>query len=188
MDSEIPKINWNNLTKALEYYTSRGYEYIEVPWIVPSDITKITFDRPEDYSFKTAYGDLVGSAEQSFLFLNHINKLPKGQFCALTPCFRSEPNITNLSRLYFMKLELIHTCDISEETLLMATLTCQCFFESLLNDNPDIVLTMDGYDIIYNGIELGSYGIRRYNDFEWIYATGIAEPRFSQALQSHGIL
>jgi hypothetical protein len=33
---------------------------------------------------------------------------------------------------------------------------------------------------MYNGFELGSYGVRQYHDITWIYGTGIAEPRFSK--------
>jgi hypothetical protein len=36
------------------------------------------------------------------------------------------------------------------------------------------------FDLICKGIELGSYGIRKYNNHKWIYATGVAEPRLSQ--------
>jgi len=35
------------------------------------------------------------------------------------------------------------------------------------------------YDIEFNGIELGSYGIRECEYLSWIYATGCAEPRLS---------
>jgi hypothetical protein len=32
-----------------------------------------------------------------------------------------------------------------------------------------------------NDIEIGSYGMREYENFKWIYGTGMAEPRFSKA-------
>jgi hypothetical protein len=39
-----------------------------------------------------------------------------------------------------------------------------------------------GYDIVYRGMELGSYGIRedQFTNFKWIYGTGCAEPRLSK--------
>lgn len=30
-------------------------------------------------------------------------------------------------------------------------------------------------------LELGSYGIGSYKDYKWVYGTGLAEPRLSQA-------
>ena len=43
------------------------------------------------------------------------------------------------------------------------------------------------YDLVYRGIELGSYGIRRCSYLTWIYGTGVAEPRLSRALQQYGV-
>ncbi len=40
--------------------------------------------------------------------------------------------------------------------------------------------TPEGLDIMYNGVELGSYGNRRD---EYIYGTGLAEPRFTHAMK-----
>ena len=57
------------------------------------------------------------------------------------------------------------------------------FFEKYLN-KIDCIQTSDlSYDLIYDNIELGSYGIRTYKNLKWIYATGIAEPRFSNTLK-----
>lgn len=44
-------------------------------------------------------------------------------------------------------------------------------------DGYDINLTVDG-----EIIELGSYGIRHHKSVLWAYGTGVAEPRFSSAL------
>jgi hypothetical protein len=49
-------------------------------------------------------------------------------------------------------------------------------------DDTDNVLQ---YDIQYNGIELGSYGIRSCDFLEWIYGTAIAEPRLTLAIKQH---
>jgi hypothetical protein len=43
------------------------------------------------------------------------------------------------------------------------------------------------YDLVYRGIELGSYGIRKCNFLTWIYGTGVAEPRLTRALKTYGI-
>ena len=36
----------------------------------------------------------------------------------------------------------------------------------------------------FGGFELGSYGIKKYNDFIWIYGTGCAEPRLTEVIKS----
>ena len=34
-----------------------------------------------------------------------------------------------------------------------------------------------------NKIELGSYGTRKYKNIEWVFGTGLAEPRLSRVLK-----
>jgi aspartyl-tRNA synthetase len=50
-----------------------------------------------------------------------------------------------------------------------------------------VVKTDFGFDIELNGIELGSYGIRRNqeNKLLWIHGTGLAEPRFSNVVNEN---
>lgn len=43
------------------------------------------------------------------------------------------------------------------------------------------------YDLVYRGIELGSYGIRECEFLTWIYGTGVAEPRLTRVMQKYGI-
>lgn len=43
------------------------------------------------------------------------------------------------------------------------------------------------YDLEYNEIELGSYGIRRCGYLNWIYGTGVAEPRLTRTLKKCGV-
>jgi len=182
MVTDAPKINWQYLYRSIPVYESNGFKYIEVPWIVPATTTKITFPQGNT-EFKTPVGDLVGSAEQSFLYLISQGKLPRGRYCSITPCFRSEDHIDNLRRNWFMKLELIDTLNVSVSNLVEITEICCSWMRSLLGDHPTIVQTdTEMFDIEYHGIEIGSYGIRNYPNFApWIYATGLAEPRFSQA-------
>jgi hypothetical protein len=64
------------------------------------------------------------------------------------------------------------------------------FFESLgytgrCGEQAAKIETVDtpvGRDINFNGIEVGSYGIREFEGFKWVYGTGAAEPRLSQAI------
>ena len=55
-------------------------------------------------------------------------------------------------------------------------------FKTKLKDESKlrIVPTDIGYDIEYNKVELGSYGIRENEYLTWIYGTGCAEPRLSK--------
>jgi hypothetical protein len=46
-----------------------------------------------------------------------------------------------------------------------------------------LVTTEDGLDVEIGGIEVGSYGTRLHEGFSWNYGTGLAEPRFSSALE-----
>jgi hypothetical protein len=43
--------------------------------------------------------------------------------------------------------------------------------------------TQEGSDLMYKGLELGSYGMRMTPDISIAYGTGLALPRFSLALQ-----
>ena len=183
MELEYPKINYSLLTGAISYYKRNGFKYIDVPWIVPKEITNITFNR--DNMFNTKLGDLVGSAEQSFISLMLSNKLEKGTYSALTPCFRNETNITKTNQNYFMKVELIDTKTVTHDRLLQIINVCFDFFKRYISEHDKITViqTDDGYDIMVNDIEVGSYGIRMYNEYSWIYATGLAEPRFSVSME-----
>ena len=46
----------------------------------------------------------------------------------------------------------------------------------------DLFKSTDSADIMYKDIELGSYGIRKHKNVEWIYGTGVALPRLSIAM------
>jgi hypothetical protein len=46
-----------------------------------------------------------------------------------------------------------------------------------------IVTTPIGFDIEYNGNELGSYSIRENDFIKYIYATGCAESRLSKIIK-----
>lgn len=174
-----PPIHWQFLTDTLAHYQSQGYAYIEAPWLVPTAVIDITAPRLNEV-FNTAEGYLVGSAEQGFLHLMQQGELPAGRYCALTPCFREEAPHTNLRRPYFMKVELIDTTG-SDQTAAMVN-AAQQWLGSLGNQPVTQVVTASGIDLEVNQIEVGSYGFRRHDGLCWTYGTGIAEPRFSQAL------
>jgi seryl-tRNA synthetase len=188
-------INYSLIADALEYYQDQGYKLIDVPWTVPANVMKITCNEGhkfEDNKYLDKY--LVGSAEQSFLYLIKSGQLPYGKYCAVTPCFRNDEE-DELHQKYFMKVELI--AYVKEWWKLPNRLgtmmaDAQQFFS--LHVPVDLVKTDDersdeSFDIEANRIELGSYGIRHHENISWVYGTGLAEPRLSIAMdKANGIL
>lgn len=173
------RISWRLLSEGMTYYQKEDFQYKEVPWLVPTDVMQITF--PGEYRLKTPLGDPVASGEQSFLYLDINGELPKGRYMTITPCFRDEKE-DQFHKIQFMKLELYITDMVTRANLNDTIEICKKFFSKFVWKWPvEKVKMPDGsFDLVCNGIELGSYGIREHNGLEWIYATGIAEPRLSQ--------
>jgi hypothetical protein len=177
-------VDWVLLGRAVEFYKGKGYQYIEADWSVPDEVVAITAPNEEwRAGSRISTGTLVGSAEQSFLALDLAGKLPKGKFVACTPCFRPAETPDELHQFAFMKVELYD--NIGEITGLFQLLSDagECF--RLLGAPEGALYTSqeDGViDINLNGIEIGSYGVRKHGDHLWQFGTGLALPRFSQAL------
>lgn len=177
-------INYQNIQDSIDFYEKCGFKRVESPWTVTPYISSLT--RPSngsDYEIKHNKKVLVASGEQSFLYLYLKDFLPKGKFQTVTPCFRHELfDLTHTK--YFLKNELIITENVNNDTLMEVVMMAKDFFLSKLgieNEKKMHILVNEegGYDIEYNGIELGSYGIRSCPFLQWIYATGCAEPRLS---------
>lgn len=172
-------IDYARLDRSLIYYEKNGFKRIESPWTVTNAVSAIT--KPpggKDWEIVGKDKVLVASGEQSFLYLYLKGFLPKGRYQTITPCFREEPfDLTHTK--YFIKNELIITDDVNEKALMDIVNVARKFFESELNHRVDILKTEYGYDLEVNGIEIGSYGIRSCDYLDWIYGTGLAEPRFS---------
>jgi hypothetical protein len=189
-----PNIEWRLLSQALEHYRRIGYDQVETPWVIPKPYMDGT--KPHDHEtfelhqgqFTKQHHELVGSAEQGFVYMKAQNLLPSGdQFMSVSPCFRVE-HFDETHLPWFMKLELFIN-DTNPERLEYMIEDCVAMFETL-NDRDycpfekiEVVRVGDTFDIEMNGIEIGSYGIRRhFNRAEgYIYGTGIALPRFTQA-------
>ena len=195
-------IDWSLLARAVVFYQEQGFKYVELPWAVSRESVAITCPRPEFTAEVDGLGSLVGSAEQAFLHMDLAGKLGKGRFCALTPCFRLGDYEDDLHHPYFMKVELYanNAEGISimmgedevapPEARAMMSLLHMMSIVGQFNkaelgpeeiENVHGVQTSEGYDIELNGIEIGSYGVREHNGHTWVYGTGVAEPRFSQA-------
>jgi hypothetical protein len=177
-----PLINYKYISEAVDYYKGKGYRYVEAPWFVTEEAINVT--RPEKArTFQTFAGHLVASGEQSFIDMRG-ELCPGRKFQCVTPCFRDEPKHDSLHLRCFVKCELIIPLwkDDNPET----------FLEVVLKDAQvwlgkyggiRVVTTELGKDIMWGNIELGSYGHRQFKDFRWVYGTGVAEPRLSQAIE-----
>lgn len=178
------KLNFVLLGKAQEFYNLHGFQNIEVPWVI--DKKYVAETKPSDVSFyETLGGVLVASAEQSFIQMMEQGWNELGSYQATTPCFRDE-NHDNLHSPYFMKTELFDNKNVNEERLHEIIDISLQFFNFLHPGIAKIENMADGtYDIVgtRSGIELGSYGIRERLNHSWIYATGIALPRFEQVME-----
>lgn len=178
-------INYRYIHESSLFYNEKNYKRIEVPWIVPNNVESIT--RPENkkpFQIKDTNECLVGSGEQSFLYLYLKEQLPLGKFQTITPCFRSD-ELDFLHSNFFIKNELIRT-DVVNDSVLQETIEDAIeFFSNYLDDLNDLkVVKKDNeYDINYKNIEIGSYGIRDCKFLTYIYGTGCAEPRFSKSLK-----
>jgi hypothetical protein len=161
------------IAKSIDYYKSIGYKYVEVPWVVSDEAICTTLNK-SSYDEKNR---VVGSAEQSFIQLMIDKDIKPGSYVACTPCFRDELIINNVSYPYFLKVELIIVDKYDIDKCLN---DAKGFF---INYNSNVIplKTDNGYDLMLNDIEIGSYGVRKYKDYVWTYGTGLAEPRFSVA-------
>lgn len=178
------KINYRRFVEALDHYENLGYKYTDVDWTVYPDISAHT--KPVSHKdFFIEDQVLVASAEQSFLHKIELNELPKGRYCAITPCFRDDIE-DSLHAKYFMKLELIETENVNGVILHSMVNDAFNFFKKYINCK--ILKNEDGsIDIV--GIvkdkefELGSYGIRTFQDTAYCYGTGLSEPRLGKLME-----
>lgn len=183
-------INYDVLHKALKYFSKHGFTQIEVPWRVSKEAINVTFNSNE--SFKSDDKFLVGSAEQGFLELQLQGKLTSsGQYMSVSPCFRNEV-VDYYHQQEFIKLELIYFSnhEINKDDVQFVTFRqfVVSFITKKLNIKPSYIIIMQtndknslhSEDILINGFEYGSYGVRKFNDIYYIYGTGIALPRFSK--------
>lgn len=202
--------------RSIKYYEAYGFQLIEVPWWVSWEVMSVTAPHGVDLSksyIPMADKYLVASAEQSFLQMMFDGKLTKGKYMAITPCFRDDME-DELHQKYFMKLELIvvdprnadseFNAMINQANRFFNDLTTYRQLPSLISEYGSGAMTSTiishhchqvsvddprsivARDILLQGIEIGSYGIRKYHKDErthtWVYGTGLAEPRFSTVL------
>jgi hypothetical protein len=186
-------ISYESLAKAVSWYNRLGYEFIEVPWIVSYESHSSTASPPDGAFVVEGRGCLVGSAEQGFIEIMQDLE-PNKKYAAISPCFRKNDNKDEYHQETFMKLELFsynsdkendHTTMIEDARKTFDYLGLPKvkinYIQSLFDDSRDLYYS--------NILELGSYGNRVIykNNVEYIinYGTGLALPRFTQAIKIH---
>ncbi len=190
------------LLDAVPFYEKAGFKYTDASWVVDPEVNAIT-KPPHIKDFQLAvkacadqHVSLVASAEQSFLqqAKNHwdIWQRPlSGRWQTITPCFRNKDSLDALHHIYFMKLELIEWGESRIGFLHRVIEVAEKFFRQFVN--VDVIENdlkhESGFDIVtrQGRIELGSYGIRKHDQYGyWVYGTGVAEPRLTQAVEQEG--
>lgn len=167
------------LLDAMNYYQELGYKPLTAPMLVDKDVVEITL--PAEVKAKEHLGlYYVGSAEQSFFQLIKNGFKPKESYMMITPCERSEKESEQHLNI-FLKLELISMTKTYKDIVkdVLGFYKQQGFKPTVLNTNV-------GQDININGIEVGSYGNRKYLMNDITYGTGLALPRISYALSMAG--
>ena len=184
-------IDYKLLTKAVKYFRKQGFTQIEVPWRVSAEAVNATFD--SNLSFKADDRFLIGSAEQGFLELILQNKLKNNMLMSVSPCFRNDVE-DELHQQEFMKLELIYFSKFNITNMNIEYIAFRNFVIEFITkklkiqrERIQIVQTIENSiyseDILIDNIEYGSYGIRKFKDYNYIYGTGIALPRASIILE-----
>ena len=197
-------INYQILSQAIQHYQTRGYKYIEVPWLVSPEANDAT--RPPDAKPLEGFygkngrdeltyaGSFIASGEQSFVQMMLEKRMPEGKFMTCTPCFRvDEPD--ELHYKQFMKVELIYVPNLMQSITNCFTEVLQDALEFYKQHQPDVLVEyFDRYtaDIVTrkNNIELGSYGFRLLDGRPgcyWIYGTGVALPRLEIAMEKENV-
>jgi len=173
---------WIRLGNAMAFYRAYGFTAVDLPWVVSRPTSLLTCSDPGRI-IACDLGDLVGSAEQSFLEQVTHGFAP-GDYVACTPCFRNEPELDVLHRQTFMQVELFSISPRPLDSKRLHDLAMSYFSHYAPAELLTSVTTPDGMDIDLNTVEVGSYGVRYLPRVgRWCaYGTGLAEPRFTQAL------
>ena len=185
----IDPINWRRIAEAIDFYQDLGFQYVEVPWKVDEASARITCP-PNGYVEMVDGLALVASAEQGFIDLERDSLLPSGvNFVACTPCFRqSDAGRSEFHHPYFMKVELYVRIgkDDDGDRAAWELMNRAKKFMTEQGAEPYVVQLENSFDLEVNGIEVGSYGYRFHPEVGgWAYGTGLAEPRFTQAMDLH---
>lgn len=172
-------INATLIYSAMSFFKDRGYRFITAPMLVDEDVVRFTM--PKDHTPKFHNGKCyVGSAEQSIYQMIKEGKDLPPKVLMITPCQRDEEVLDDLHQEIFLKIEL--AC--ADNTLSYRCIANDAIdFYDTLTDKAIMIDFYDSIDIEVNGIEVGSYGCREYMGRIINFGTGLALPRFTQALK-----
>lgn len=176
------RIDWSRLARALAHFESVGFRRMELPWYAPREVCGVTCPDPRAM-FPIAGEVLVGSGEQAFMHEQFAGRLADGDYVALTPCFRHEPEFSDLKLPAFAKVELYAAGRAGRGAALRLAEVAADYMRRCEELDPILVETEEGFDLEVAGIEIGSYAERRRGEEEWACGTGLAEPRFSAAVE-----
>lgn len=180
-------VDYKLLSKAIKFFSHKGYTQVETPWRVSEESINLTFKSSE--AFKSDDKFLVGSAEQGFLEMISDGILDYGRYMSVSPCFRNEKE-DYFHQQEFIKLELIDIILVKNMFALnlMRDAVIKFITKHLKVKSSSIVVVSTNddstdFDILIDGIEYGSYGFRNIGEKVYIYGTGIALPRASKILK-----
>lgn len=191
MKNKSKMIDYTKIARAMNFYEEQKFLPLETPWLASLEATQATCPVGKR-DFNTFAGSLVASGEQSFIELQLQKQIKPGKYVTCTPCFRDDIFDT-YHHVWFLKVELIKILKTSKEynktekekeisaMVKYANEFFQQYTKTTLEKKENLQI-----DIIdaSTGIELGSYGYRYYKNNNWIYGTGLAEPRLSQVLHT----
>lgn len=186
IDAVVGSPQLDRISKAIRHYQRLGYTYVDLPWLVGHQAQE-TRGKPDQPFVIEGY--VVASGEQSFLDLVDLGNKPRisKKYIGWTPCFRKEPKYDALHHSYFMKVELFGMAYDEAGAFWLAEgmrEDAKNLFDIYLPDRTyEEASKAEEVDIMFRDIELGSYGHRKYKNFWYAYGTGLAEPRFTRALE-----
>jgi Seryl-tRNA synthetase len=186
----IPAQSLGRLARVMERWIEECAA-VEVPldWMAQEPFVEATRPPNVPPQPQTPYGHLVASGEQTFLQLAEEGQLPfPGRYIGWTPCFRQE-TFDAQHHFYFLKAEVFawldETRDEQPQLLTILELARQVLQDETSEMVQPVSLEDGTWDLEVNGVEVGSYGIRRLplSGRRYVYGTALAEPRFSFALR-----
>lgn len=178
---------------ALEIWQGEGAQLVSLPWVAPEEVMgPIPPSDCRSQAAATPYGQLLSSAAQAFFSLARQGRLEgEGPFVGWAPCFRSEAQFGDSHHHGFLHAESfawvkpgprpIQVYGMAHRALSTMRLLAGVGTPLHLNPKEEGLI-----DIELAGMKVGSCGIGRLPGpgapADYLYATVLAEPRFSHAL------
>lgn len=189
-------IDYVLLGEVMEYYKSIGYEEIDVPWLINEKYDLLT--RPNNKNSCIIDNDgrhFVASAEQGFLSICLTNGMKYNKvFVSCTPCIRLNDCDDNYHQETFMKIELSAVSDteeLAQNIVKNILINTKALFNNITNkkvyiEKIEFKPSICHFDLMIDGIEVGSYGYREIDGCYYVFGTGLALPRLSKFIDDSG--